>query len=287
MSAFDRRTLGKLVLGGVLGSTVPSAWAASRSGQFAAAPPPDFSVLAPGSRQVLLVTNAAYGQTRASVTGWSLARDGGWRRVLGPFDTAWIGGRGFARPGTKVEGDRRSPTGAFTLPLLFGRARPSGVALPWRTIDYPYDYWVDDPRSPYYNAYVSARRFGRAAMGTSNPLPRYAAAAGIGYNPRRVPGAGSALFIHPTHWSPTLGCVGLPTTQLVAALRWLRPQAQPRIVLGVGAELLRLAGGPLRPVVVRRPDPPPPTEPPPSEPAPSPSATPAASPSSSPGLPLP
>ncbi len=297
----ERRTFGKLLLGGLVATSVPGgAWAATRSGAYATAPPPDFGVLAPGSSQVLLVTTARYGVTRASVTGWSLDALGVWSRVLGPFDTAWIGGRGFAHPGSKTEGDLRSPTGAFPLPFAFGQSRPAGLRIPWRPVRYPFDYWVDDPRSRYYNAFVDRRVVGRAGVGRSNPLPRYAVAAGIGYNLRRVPGVGSALFLHPTHDSPTLGCVGLPLPQLTAALRWLRPGAEPRVVMGVGSELLRLAGRPLptpspptappptAPPPTASPDPQqPPSEPPPPDPTPSASPTPTSSPSPSLVPPLP
>jgi L,D-peptidoglycan transpeptidase YkuD (ErfK/YbiS/YcfS/YnhG family) len=38
---------------------------------------------------------------------------------------------------------------------------------------------------------------------------------------------------------PTLGCVSLPLSQLVATLHWLRPSAAPRIAIGTTADLLR------------------------------------------------
>ena len=264
----SRRGLGRFVVGGVLASLVPEAWAGGRLGRYAQGPPPDLTTLAPGSRQALLVTNDGYGRTRASVTGWSLHADQGWQRVLGPFDTAWLGARGFAHPGAKVEGDLRTPTGAYTVTRAFGVDRPAGLRLPWHQVE-PGDYWVDDPRAPWYNALVDSRVVGRAGVGRTNPLPRYTAAAGIDINLRRRPYAGSAVFLHPTHDSPTLGCVALPVPQLVAVLAWLRPAAHPKVVLGVGSELVRLAGGPLRPPPPPRPPtptPPPPTSPPPPVP---------------------
>jgi len=54
-----------------------------------------------------------------------------------------------------------------------------------------------------------------------------------------VPGRGSGIFLHVSTGRPTLGCVSLPVAQLVTTLRWLRPQAQPRIAIGTPAMLRR------------------------------------------------
>jgi len=293
-----RRRLGGLVVGGLLGAAVPPALAATQATQTSRSPftgaVPDFSRLAPGSRQVLLVATDRYGATRAQVSGWRLGSKDLWSQVLGGFDTAWIGARGFAPSGFKHEGDAHSPTGVFPIVTAFGVQRPTGLRLPWLPVRYPYDYWVDDPRSPHYNSHVDRRTSGGTAVGRSNPLPRYPYAAVIGYNTaRRVPGAGSAIFLHPTHDSPTLGCVGLPLSQLAAVLRWLDPAQHPRVVMGVGSELLRLAGGrlprshpteptppaqPSQPSQPTAPPDPPPTDPAPTDPPP---------PTGTPGPPLP
>jgi L,D-peptidoglycan transpeptidase YkuD (ErfK/YbiS/YcfS/YnhG family) len=54
-----------------------------------------------------------------------------------------------------------------------------------------------------------------------------------------VPGRGSGIFLHVSTGRPTLGCVSLPLSQLVATLHWLRPSAAPRIAIGTTADLLR------------------------------------------------
>jgi len=47
----------------------------------------------------------------------------------------------------------------------------------------------------------------------------------IGYNERRTPWRGSAIFLHVDQGRGTAGCVSLPTSSLLAVLRWQRPGA--------------------------------------------------------------
>jgi L,D-peptidoglycan transpeptidase YkuD (ErfK/YbiS/YcfS/YnhG family) len=60
-------------------------------------------------------------------------------------------------------------------------------------------------------------------------VPAYDYAAVIAYNLARVPGLGSAVFLHVGTGGPTGGCVSLPRAELIRVLRWLRPRASPRI----------------------------------------------------------
>jgi hypothetical protein len=49
---------------------------------------------------------------------------------------------------------------------------------------------------------------------------------------------GSGIFLHlSASGGPTLGCVSLPYSELVATLRWLRPQAKPLIAIGTAAKI--------------------------------------------------
>ena len=49
------------------------------------------------------------------------------------------------------------------------------------------------------------------------------------FNAARMPGRGSAMFLHVDTGHATNGCVSLPRPQLVRVLRWLRPGATIRI----------------------------------------------------------
>ncbi len=197
MSPGDRIARRSLLAGGAAGAVrlaMPRpAAAAPVAGEGA---PLDLGWLTPGCDRVLVVLAAARGTTTAVMTAWQRDAAQGWRRALGPWPVR-VGGEGFAAPGTKREGDRRSPTGVFPLPFAFGSGpRPDGLRVPWRPLAMPFAVWVDDPRSRYYNELVDTRHIPRGAAGASNPLRTYTLAAAVGYNARRTPGLGSAIFLH-------------------------------------------------------------------------------------------
>lgn len=188
--------------------------------------------------QVISVISSGYGDVVATVRAYA-KRDGRWHEVFGPW-SANVGYGGFAPPGEKREGDGRTPSGSFGFSFFFGvDRRPSGIHFPWRHA-YSYDYWDDDSSSARYNEWVDAR--------THNPgrdpepmldLPSYEDAAVIAYNVDRVPGRGSAIFLHVTHHDATTGCVSLPRPDILALLRWLRPDDHPRIIMGTAATVTR------------------------------------------------
>lgn len=199
------------------------------------APPPSLLVdhLAGvgNAQQVIAVVNSSYGDTYATLTAYQRSASG-WTQVFGPW-TARIGYNGFAPPGAKHEGDGRTPTGAYGFQYFFGVDANPGVRYQYRQVTGSYDVWDDDPASPSYNLWVDTRS-GNAGR-SPEPLmqqPAYDYAAVIAYNTARTPGAGSAIFFHVSHSSPTAGCVSLPMPQLLQVLRWLDPAASPRIVMG-------------------------------------------------------
>ena len=195
------------------------AWPARAAGAGAAS--------APVVQQLITVKAASYGTTYATLRAYRLS-GGHWIQVAGPW-TARVGYHGVARPGAKREGDGKTPSGTYGLSFFFGVQPNPGVYFPWRHA-YSYDYWDDDPASPRYNQWVDAR----VANPGRNPepmhqVPAYNYAAVIAYNTARVPGLGSAIFLHVGTGGATAGCVSLPASQLLKLLRWLRPAANPRI----------------------------------------------------------
>jgi L,D-peptidoglycan transpeptidase YkuD (ErfK/YbiS/YcfS/YnhG family) len=185
-----------------------------------------------GTRQVVLVTASAYGQTTATLEAFQAVPDG-WRLALGPF-TAEIGRAGFAPPGAKREGDGRTPSGTFGFEYAFGVAPDPGTLLPYRAVAGPWVVWDDDPSSPNYNLWVDERSVDPGA--DPEPMyvqPDYDWGAVIAYNAARTPGLGSAIFLHVSDGSPTSGCVALPSAQLLAVLRFLDPSQSPVVVMGV------------------------------------------------------
>jgi L,D-peptidoglycan transpeptidase YkuD (ErfK/YbiS/YcfS/YnhG family) len=198
------------------------AWPARAAGAAA-------SASAPVVQQLITVKAASYGTTYATLRGYRLS-GGHWVQVFGPW-TARVGYNGVARPGAKREGDGKTPSGTYGLSFFFGVQPNPGVYFSYRHA-YSYDYWDDDPASPRYNLWVDARKAnpGRNPEPMHN-VPAYNYAAVIAYNTARVPGLGSAIFLHVGTGGATAGCVSLPASQLVKVLRWLRPAANPRIAI--------------------------------------------------------
>lgn len=187
--------------------------------------------LAAGTGQVLTVTNWQQTRTYALFNAFRLV-DGTWTHRWGPW-TARIGAGGFADPGQKIEGDALTPQGSYGFQFMFGVNANPGVHFSWRHA-YRYDYWDDDPNSSRYNLWTDTRYYYAGV----NPepmhnVPSYNYAAVIAYNLARVPGAGSAIFLHVGDGQATAGCVSLPQADLLEIIRWLRPARDPVITMRV------------------------------------------------------
>jgi len=126
----------------------------------------------------------------------------------------------------KREGDLRTPAGVFPLRNGFGvNGNPGLSAGSWLRVD-ARDVWVDDPGSALYNTHQRSPADGRwdsAEQLRRSPAYNYAQV--IGYNEARRPGAGSAIFMHVDQGRGTAGCVSLPTSALLAVIRWERSGA--------------------------------------------------------------
>ena len=179
--------------------------------------------------QLITVTAASYGTTYATLRAYRLS-GGKWVEVFGPW-TARVGYKGVARPGAKREGDGTTPSGTYGFGFFFGVGTNPGVSFSYRHA-YPYDYWDDDPASPRYNEWTDIRtQHAGAYPEPMHQVPAYDYAAVIAYNTARVPGRGSAIFLHVGTGTATAGCVSLPTAELLKVLRWLKPAANPRITI--------------------------------------------------------
>jgi len=199
------------------------------AGPARAAPASATTATATPVRQLITVTAASHGTTYATFRAYQVT---GTRKVLvfGPW-TARVGYNGIAAAGRKREGDGKTPSGTYGFSFLFGVDPNPGVAFPYRHA-YRYDYWDDDSRSTRYNEWVDARRANPGAYPEPmHSVHAYDYAAVIAYNTARVPGRGSAIFLHVGTGGATAGCVSLPVRQLLRVLRWLRPRDGPVIVI--------------------------------------------------------
>ena len=126
---------------------------------------------------------------------------------------------------SKREGDLKTPAGTFPLRGGFGARANPGLPQGWFRVDGS-DVWVDDSQSSLYNTHQRKPANGRwtSAENLLN-TPAYNYAQVIGYNEGRTPGRGSAIFFHVDTGRGTAGCVSLPTSALLAVMRWERSGA--------------------------------------------------------------
>jgi L,D-peptidoglycan transpeptidase YkuD (ErfK/YbiS/YcfS/YnhG family) len=186
-----------------------------------------------GSTQLVTVSASGYGTTVASLELWQ--RSGGcWRRVGGPWQ-ARLGRSGLSAH--KREGDGATPAGTYRLgDTVYGIAPNPGVAGGYHRVVCG-DWWDEDVRSPAYNTFQHVQcgvppPFGGGSEALWRISPQYRYFAAIEYNAHPVVrGRGSAIFLHVSTEHATNGCVSLPEARLVRLLRWLRPSANPLIVL--------------------------------------------------------
>jgi L,D-peptidoglycan transpeptidase YkuD (ErfK/YbiS/YcfS/YnhG family) len=188
-------------------------------------------------RQLITVNTGSAMATTGSLSAWTRSADGGWRRALGPIG-CHVGSLGV---GKASEGSSITPAGAFPLNVAFGRQPNPGTRMSYFRTD-PLDWWDENPTSPTYNLHV---RRSASPGGNSENLyysgAVYDYAVNINHNPRRIPYAGSGIFLHVTDGGPTAGCVSIDRSSLVSILRWLRPDYHPYAAIRVGS-----AWGPTR-----------------------------------------
>lgn len=165
-----------------------------------------------------------------------------WVRLLQPIE-AIIGSMGFAEPGTKKEGDGKTPTGVFPLEFVFGYNETINTQMPYRQATET-DIWVDDAQSDDYNKWVRKTETKAASfeeMKRKDDLYKYGIV--VGYNTQPiVKGRGSAIFVHirAENNIPTSGCVAMAEEDLVRIIGWLDPVKKPLILMGYERALREL-----------------------------------------------
>jgi L,D-peptidoglycan transpeptidase YkuD (ErfK/YbiS/YcfS/YnhG family) len=176
--------------------------------------------------QVVHVAAARQATTYAVVTLTSCNK-----RVAGPW-RARVGRSGLSAH--HREGDGTTPLGTYRIgPIVYGLDRDPGVSFRYHRLRCG-DWWDEDPSSPTYNEFRHVAcgtkppfRAGSEALWRATVAYRYFAV--LEFNTARIPGRGSAMFLHVDTGHATNGCVSLPRAQLVRLLRWLRPGATIRI----------------------------------------------------------
>jgi L,D-peptidoglycan transpeptidase YkuD (ErfK/YbiS/YcfS/YnhG family) len=193
------------------------------------------------AEQLIVVQAPSHATTYATLRTWRRTGEC-WAAVDGPY-AARVGRNGLA--GNRREGDGTTPTGSFRIgATMYGNAADPGVRFHYRRLVCG-DWWNEDPSSPTYNSFrhvPCGRRppFRSVSAGMWQELRAYPHLAVVEYNMHPViPGKGSGIFLHAQTGGPTNGCISLRREALIRVLRWLRPAAAPRILIGTRAELHR------------------------------------------------
>jgi len=198
--------------------------------------------------QVAVITSGSWNANTGVCTLFERAGEH-WKRtgvakrvVLGRNGLGWGLGlhAGVGDGPLKVEGDGRSPAGAFELGTAFGYSPspPDGMLMPYRSAG-KNDFFVDDPRAPDYNRWVNL-------TGDENPDEHWSSfermrrpdglyELGIVVLHNSDPvvnGRGSAIFIHlwRSPGAATAGCTALSKKSMLYLLKWLDPDRKPLLI---------------------------------------------------------
>ncbi|CAL9368089.1 L,D-transpeptidase family protein [Streptomyces sp. enrichment culture] len=212
---------------------------AAHSPARAHAPDPAGSRSAPpavGGTGGQLITAEAAGPraTTGTVTWWERRGGRAWTRVGSA--PARFGAGGLVRGDQRRQGTSTTPTGVYGLPFAFGiEPAPPGTAYPYRAVTRA-SWWCQDNASRSYNRWVEPLPADCRAAEAEHLITyraQYAHALVIGYNyDRPVRGRGAGIFLHADGKGPTAGCVSVPEAAMERILRWVRPDARPRIAIG-------------------------------------------------------
>jgi L,D-peptidoglycan transpeptidase YkuD (ErfK/YbiS/YcfS/YnhG family) len=184
----------------------------------------------PAPRQVVVVTAANYTTHLATLTGYTVTGNK-WVKTY-PTVAAVVGYHGVTW--NKREGDGKTPLGTYPLLFAFGYHPNTFTKMPYRQSTSE-DFWVEDPTSPQYNKWVHGKPNAKSyeVMRRRDNLYEYGVV--IGYNTKRIPYKGSAIFLHEWRYSTgaTDGCVAISRTNIINLLKWLNPKENPEVEIEV------------------------------------------------------
>jgi len=184
-------------------------------------------------RQLLVVFNKSPEDSSAVLVPLEKKNDS-WNMVTAPMK-AGIGRKGFADPGEKREGDKKSPSGFFRLGLLFCYDNTVRTKMPFIQTTNE-DKWIDDPESPNYNQLIRGATTAKSWENMKLRNNEYYYCMVIEYNFYPVvKGMGSAIFLHLSHGempNSGAGCVIIRQQDMEWLLNWMTPEYHPFILMG-------------------------------------------------------
>ena len=135
-------------------------------------------------------------------------------------EICYIGKNGLTN--NKKEGDYKTPIGVFNLGIAFG-INKNEINNTFEYIEINNNlYWVDDPKSIYYNKLVDIEKVKKDWNSAEHLIdyPKaYEYAIEIKTNPENIKGNGSAIFLHIKDKNYTAGCISLSKENLLKLLK--------------------------------------------------------------------
>ena len=131
----------------------------------------------------------------------------------------------------KIEGDKTTPKGLFSLGKLYYRAdkvKKPETKLKIKIIKKNMG-WCNDSRSKFYNSEVKINNNYRYEKLFRNDY-KYDYILVINYNLKKMPHKGSAIFLHLTkNYKPTVGCVALKEKDFLIMLKLMNKKTKIKI----------------------------------------------------------
>ena len=140
-----------------------------------------------------------------------------------------IGKRGLNS--NKKEGDFTTPKGVFNLKKLYYRKDRVGVPKSKinKKIIRENMAWCDDPKHKKYNEEIKTQNK-NLKENLHRKDHKYDYIISIGYNEKKIPNKGSAVFIHLTdNYKPTAGCVALKKKDFEILLKLIDKKTKIKI----------------------------------------------------------
>jgi len=131
----------------------------------------------------------------------------------------------------RIEGDKTTPKGLFTLGKLYYRAdrvKKPQTNLKVNKIKKTMG-WCNDSKSKYYNSEVKiSKKIGYEKLYRKDYKYNYILV--INYNSKKIPYKGSAIFLHLTkNYKPTLGCIALKEKDFLIMLKLINKKTKIKI----------------------------------------------------------
>lgn len=159
----------------------------------------------------ILVVSSTKKSNRSVTISYYQKVSSGWKQT---FKVSGIVGKEGIGKGK--EGDKRTPTGIYSITKLFGIDDNPGTQLPYHKLTGS-EYWCG---GPLYNQWVDENTMDHKQCDKINdehlidyPI-NYDYCAALSYNSNNTPGKGSAIFVHCKKGSYTAGCVAMPKNNM-------------------------------------------------------------------------